>query len=112
MARSEREKSLRPRQLALPTLLFLGCNDCGRRPAGLWGEVAQLAQAQPMGPSLRRLLQPGVSRTRAVGVRAKAHQHAAAGRNQVSLWAVPGLSLELGARTQDQQALPPLILSY
>lgn len=65
-----------------------------------------------MGSFLRRLLQPGVSSTRVAGVGGKAHQHATAGRNQVSLRAVPGLSLELGARTPDKQALPPLILSY
>lgn len=71
-----------------PSLPFLGCNGRGRWPSGLWGEVAELAQTQPMGPSLRRLLQPRVSRTCRVGVRAKAHQHATAGWNQVSLRAV------------------------
>lgn len=63
----------RPRPLALSTSLFLGCNGPGRRPTGLWGEGDQLALGQSVGPSLRRLLQPGVSSNGAAGVGAPAH---------------------------------------
>lgn len=45
----------------------------GRRPTGLWGEGDQLALGQSVGPSLRRLLQPGVSSNGAAGVGATAH---------------------------------------
>lgn len=67
-----------------PQICGFCCHGQFRGPAGLGGQGVRPAPAQPLVSARRRLLQPGSGGLRANQVRVAPHQHAAAGRHQVS----------------------------